>query len=88
MEANGKSSHKVPVVDTLPREVWTHMYSAHIGNQAQSSTNTTNVQFGEPVSLLGAACRNTGKGILRGAETIQITMPPMSFPAWVTAQQS
>lgn len=59
----------------------TYMYSPHIGKQLRSSTNTTNVQFGEPKSLLGVACRNMGKGILRGAEMIQITMLPKSFPA-------
>lgn len=62
------------------------MYSSHIGNQAQSSTNTPNVQFGEPMSLLGAACRNMDKGIRSGAEMIQ--MLPNVLPSMGDSSKS
>lgn len=38
---------------------------------ADQSTDTTAVQFDEPVSFVGVVCRDMGKGLCKGAEIIQ-----------------
>lgn len=72
MEANDKSAPKVTIIGILPGEVCTNVYSPQIGNQLSSGTNTTKVQFGEPINFIEVTCRNRGEGILTGAEMTQI----------------
>jgi hypothetical protein len=56
----------------LPREMQhTHLFIPNREAMIDRSTDTTKVQRGEPMSLIGVTYRNMGEGLLPGAEMTQ-----------------